>query len=364
MRPISTPERRVVIDARPRSARGLFAGEMVLGKSLLSHTIENSLSVGSGGSPIVVLVDEVDRFEVDRLLGGHRSGRFELADSLAPSDALILRTDRLYEPRRLRKAAARGGDPETAVLWRLDGPLSVEVAGDELLRRRAYQPLGRYWAFPIARMIADRLVATPVRPNALTLIAGLLMIAAAALIAAAPSTIATRTIAATAMAIALVLDTADGRLARIQGTSSPFGRWLDNVLDELADVSLHAAIAWAAFVGSGRPGWLALGILYASGKYLFVIQSTAGEILDRAQGRSAGAPIDPNLDGPTVDRRGFLGALRTVARGLGHADFRWHVWIVLAAVGRLDVALAVYAVYFPARAGMSCLKRGVEHVIC
>jgi len=30
----------------------------------------------------------------------------------------------------------------------------------------------------------------------------------------------------------------------------------------------------------------------------------------------------------------------------GHADVRWHLWIALAAVGRLDVALVAYACYF------------------
>ena len=84
------------------------------------------------------------------------------------------------------------------------------------------------------------------------------------------------------LALALVLDTADGRLARLQGTSSAFGRWLDQVLDELADMALHAAIAWAAFNRDGRPLWLLLGIIYASGKYLFVIQSLLGDELERS----------------------------------------------------------------------------------
>ena len=81
---------------------------------------------------------------------------------------------------------------------------------------------------------------------------------------------------ALALAAALVLDTADGRLARLQGTSSAFGRWLDHVLDELADVALHAAIAWSVFQSSRQPYWLAIGMLYLGGKYVFVIQSLTG----------------------------------------------------------------------------------------
>ena len=106
-----------------------------------------------------------------------------------------------------------------------------------------------------------------------------------------------RAAVAIAMALALVLDTADGRLARLQGTSSAFGRWLDQFLDELADVALHAAIAWWAYCRDGQPLWLVVGILYASGKYLFLVQSTLGDELERRSStpgpnsRSAGIRI-------------------------------------------------------------------------
>ena len=48
-------------------------------------------------------------------------------------------------------------------------------------------------------------------------------------------------------------------------------------------------------------------------------------------------------------------------RLIGHADVRWHLWIVLALVGRLDVALAAYAVYFPARALAGAVRKGVRY---
>src|SRR6266436_9101612 len=73
-------------------------------------------------------------------------------------------------------------------------------------------------------------------------------------------------ISAAALALALVLDTADGHLARLQGTASEFGRWLDALLDELSDMALHAAIAWAAFARDRVPLWLILGMLYGMGK--------------------------------------------------------------------------------------------------
>jgi phosphatidylglycerophosphate synthase len=148
------------------------------------------------------------------------------------------------------------------------------------------------------------------------------------------------------MAIALVLDTADGHLARLQGTASEFGRWLDSNLDELGDMALHAAIAWAAYSRDGQPAWLGVGMLYAMGKYLFVVGASSGEALEGSSARS---------DLPALRTR--AGRLRTMALVAGHADVRWHLWIVLAAVGRLDVALVAYALYYPARAIAGAVRK-------
>ena len=122
-----------------------------------------------------------------------------------------------------------------------------------------------------------------------------------------------------------MLDTADGHLARLQGTASEFGRWLDAVLDELADMVLHGAIAWAAFAVRRASHWLALlGFAYAIGKYLFVVAQQAAD----GPGENAVRPALPE--------RASLPKI--VIRLIGHADIRWHLWIVLAALGRLELA--------------------------
>ena len=64
---------------------------------------------------------------------------------------------------------------------------------------------------------------------------------------------------------------------------------------------------------------------------------------------------------PTPRRLRGLARLTTVLHGIGHADIRWHLWIALAALGRLDVALAIYAAYFPARALAGALRKGVRY---
>ncbi len=229
-------------------------------------------------------------------------------------------------------------------------------ADEELTRRLTYQPIGKYWAFPLAERLAEWLRPTRIRPNAVTSASAALMLVAAAIVAAGATGPAAAAGIALAMALALVLDTADGRLARLQGTSSAFGRWLDEFLDEAVDLALHAAIAWSAFARDGRPVWLLLGIAYASGKYLFRVQSSLGDELERRT-NALHLPPPSRLPATKVRARGIAALVRL----LGHADVRWHLWIVLAAIGRLDFALVAYAIYFPVRTLAGAIRKGWRH---
>jgi phosphatidylglycerophosphate synthase len=317
----------------------------VLGRPVLDHLIE--LARGCGASTVAVHARFDEHASLRASLSATHVASVQLVTGPPPENALILRSDRLYDPSRLRQAVRRGRDPETAVIWRLDRPRGLDGAGDEMLRRRSYQPIGRFWALAPARALAQRLAPTTIRPNAVTLASGALMLICAAVVALGGSSPAARGITAALLGLALVLDTADGHLARLQGTASDFGRWLDAQLDELGDMALHAAIAWSAFARTGQPGWLVLGMGYAMGKYLFITGAMSGE------SPSAGtiAVADPRPPS----------GLRALAVLAGHADVRWHLWIVLAACGRLDLALITYAAYFPLRAIAGAARKAVRH---
>lgn len=338
--------RNLVIDARPRGPRGPLAAEVVLGRTVLARLVDQALTAVGPDEGVAVLGGR----DVIPLLADADTDRVALIDR-EPDSAPIVRTDRLYDARRLRRAVRRGRDPEAAVVWRLDRPEALAGAEQELNRRLNYQPLGRYWAFPIADRLAAALKDTRVTPNALTLAAGALMLLSAVLVACGDLGWIGRGGTALALAAALVLDTTDGRLARLQGACSAFGRWLDQVLDEAADLALHAAVAWSAFAATGRPAWLLLGIAFASGKYLFLVQSLTGEELEK----------DAVAGEAKIERHGRLAPMKSLIGLMGHADLRWHLWIVLAAVGRLDVALAVYAAYFPMRALLGIVRKGAAH---
>ncbi len=335
--------RTLVIDARPRGPRGPLAGEEVLGRSVLTHLVDAARGCSSG--PFAVHAREDEHEALARLMG-ESAGSVVFATGPPPEDRVILRADRLYDPNRLRRAVRSGRDVETAVLWRLDQPSSLQAAGEELVRRRTYQPIGRFWAFVPARALARALQPTRVRPNAVTIAAAGLMLGSALMIAIVPDSIVVRAAIAGSLALGLVLDTSDGHLARLQGTASEFGRWLDAVLDELADMALHAAIAWAAYSRTGSALWLLLGMAYMAGKYLFVVAQQDAATVAASGGTVVGDP--PSWS-------------RSAVRLAGHADVRWHVWIVLAAFGRLDLALILYAAYFPVRTMAMAVRKAARH---
>ena len=347
--PRSTPSPHLVIDARPRGPSGPLAGELVLGRCVLAHLLD--LASAFHDATIVVHARPEEHRRLEELVADWPAGRIVFAPGPPSEGATILRTDRLYDPRRLRRAVRRGREPESAAIWRLDRPKGLKGAEAELIRRRTYQPLGRYWALGPARLLARGLCPTSVRPNAVTLASAALMLGASCVVAFGASGTIARYSTAAALALALVLDTADGHLARLQGTATEFGRWLDALLDELCDMALHAAIAWAAFARDHAGGWLVLGMLYGMGKYLFVIgnEGWRGPVTEDDDRPSRG-PLVPAATGA-----------RAWVRWAGHADIRWHLWILLAALGRLDVALAVYAAYFPARALAGAFRKAARH---
>ncbi|MFO0910939.1 MAG: CDP-alcohol phosphatidyltransferase family protein [Isosphaeraceae bacterium] len=349
---MSREPRPLAIDAHPRSERGPIATEPLDGRSVLDHHLDQAEALLAGADrPVAVHAPIGDHDAIRSILARRNAARVKLSTTAAPpaTTALVLRTDRLYDPRKVGRAARQGKNLDRAVIWRLDTPVGLAGAGDELTRRRSYQVLGHYWALAPARALAHGLVATPIRPNHVTLLAFSLFVGASALQAFAPVGLTTQLLVAAGLALALVLDTSDGHLARLQGTASAFGRWLDGWLDEVAEMALHAAIAWSAHTRTGAVGWLLVGMAYGMGKFIFLCGQT---------------PIDPTRadDQATGSTPAETGS--TLARWVrlaGHADLRWHLWIGLAALGRLDLALAGYALYFPLRAMLGAIRKGASH---
>lgn len=93
-------------------------------------------------------------------------------------------------------------------------------------------------------------------------------------------------VTAVLLAIGFVLDSADGQLARLTGTASPAGEWLDHVFDAVRSPAVHLSIVIVALSRDEVTPWLpvvaVVFTLVQTGQ--FSSQMLAGMLLDRRQG--------------------------------------------------------------------------------
>lgn len=144
-------------------------------------------------------------------------------------------------------------------------------------------PVSRHLNRRISRPLAALLRPTPITPNAVSLAALVLALAAAALIAAdAPIA------GGVLVQVSSIVDGVDGDLARAKAMTSRFGALFDSVLDRYADVAIVAGMAWQAYQQESPPQPLLVGMAAAVGM-LMVSYSRAR--LEAAGGRDAAAAL-------------------------------------------------------------------------
>ena len=109
---MSSPALHLVIDARPRGPRGLLATEILMGRPVLSYLVEQALTVASAGGPIPSTPGRKSILCFRGLMAGRESSRVMFFTGPPQAGAAIMRTDRLYDLRRLRALFA------VAAIWR------------------------------------------------------------------------------------------------------------------------------------------------------------------------------------------------------------------------------------------------------
>jgi GT2 family glycosyltransferase/phosphatidylglycerophosphate synthase len=213
----------------------------------------------------------------------------------------------------------------------------VRMAEDEDARHgESAYPISRWYLRPAAAWLAAVLAPTRVRPNGVTL-AGLIATAVAATVL---SLRPDHTFwAAGWVLLAWFCDRTDGQLARLQHSVSPWGAWLDANVDELADLGLHAAVAWAAAAATASTWPWALLIAFLAGKYL-LMYGLGSEEHFTALARHEGAAID---------RAGPLSWIGRLYHLPGNADVRIHLLLVALCTGWLTAELALVALYYNLR---------------
>lgn len=129
------------------------------------------------------------------------------------------------------------------------------------VRERTYKSRDAWWTVLLVDPLASRLVqfVAPYRsftPNRLTLIAFLLGLAAAACFAVAGY--AALLLGALLFHASFVVDCMDGKIARLNGTGSEFGAWLDYILDRLRVLVCATALMGGQYARTEDLTYLAL----------------------------------------------------------------------------------------------------------
>ena len=115
------------------------------------------------------------------------------------------------------------------------------------------------WIHKIARQLVQPLVDTPVTPNHLT--TGRLLSGLTAALCFGIGDLSWNLLGALAFIVSMLLDRADGELARLSGKSSKFGAIYDLVTDAICNAALFIGLGVAAMDGELGNWALVMGIV-------------------------------------------------------------------------------------------------------
>jgi len=203
----------------------------------------------------------------------------------------------------------------------------------------------RYFNRKVSRWFTRLFLAMGLSPNSITVLAGLIGLVAAA--GFGVGTYSAGIAAALLFQLAAVIDCCDGEVARLTFTESPFGAWLDIVLDNIVHMAIFMGIAvglYTTHIGQADD-WvpLALGVAAAVGTGLsFILVEKAQKIKSVSGWRTPAHAAWADLMLKNVASRDFSAAL------LGFALFDQLYWFLLfAAAGSLLFAGAMVWVIRP-----------------
>jgi phosphatidylglycerophosphate synthase len=139
------------------------------------------------------------------------------------------------------------------------GRITDFIARADSMRRQTDQSPGLFWSRHVNRRIGSlitlALLDSRVTPNMVTIasLACHLLGAAIVLMAPTPAPIGIVLGVFVIWQFAFALDCTDGQLARVRGIASPFGAWLDQVLDHVAHTAVICALVVFVVRGMGLP---------------------------------------------------------------------------------------------------------------
>ena len=112
---------------------------------------------------------------------------------------------------------------------------------------------------PLGRRLAACAAAWCWSANVVSALSAACSLLAIAVLVGAGSSILTGLVVAVLLVFGYALDSSDGQVARVTGTGSLLGEWLDHMIDATKVASLHAAVCWSALHHADPPPRLGCG---------------------------------------------------------------------------------------------------------
>ena len=163
--------------------------------------------------------------------------------------------------------------------------------------------LARKWGAILIQPVARFLAKLGLTPNTVTVLGFLLTAAVAVVLASGRTQLAGLLLIGT-----LAFDAVDGTMARLMGTTSRFGAFLDSTLDRWAEVVIYAALVWL-FLKNGQDTGVLLANAAMATSLLVSYTRARGRGWHPVQGRAADSfRTDAHSDRRTSDQPNHLGA--------------------------------------------------------
>jgi len=171
----------------------------------------------------------------------------------------------------------------------------------------------------VANPAAHRLLGAGVSADAVTL-AGTVGVTAGALVFLSRGMFLIGTVV---VFLSVLTDMLDGAMARVRGTTSRFGAWLDSTCDRVADAAVFCSLAWW-FTGEGDDRLLAAVALFCL---------VSGVVVSYAKARAEGLGMRCDVGLAERAERLTLALAGTLLVGLGAPDVVLTValWLLAAA---------------------------------
>jgi phosphatidylglycerophosphate synthase len=230
----------------------------------------------------------------------------------------------------------------------VDFPSTLKQLSKAQKPARGVPGYSRFVNRPAGRLLAAAAHRIGLSPNHVTAASGLVTFPAIAAIALYPPSHMLGPWVTLALLVGFALDSADGQLARLRGSASPAGAWMDHVVDCAKILSVHAAvlISFYRFFDLPRPVLLLTPITF---QFAAVLLFFGGILTEQLRRRGADVHVGPMR--PASAARGMAllpvdyGLLCLIFLFLGNQKLFFTLYVALL-VAHLLLVPAFFAKWF------------------